>query len=285
VYLPILLAIPAALLAIALFFRDDFIAAFGITPNTGDRIIFSYSRTFPHWLINSFFFFFSFLALIAVIVGVVRFWRGMKAGDVHGRAAAPPARGVFASFLTVLRKAFTHEQFRQCGTAKARYLSHMAVFWGFIALSVVTLWVITCRVNPLIPDGFVYPFNFWSPWKILANLGGLAILFGGSVMLWDRLRADQPGGGTRYIDGWLLTTLLLVVLTGFLTEFLHYIRLEPHRHAAYFSHLAFIFTLIVYLPYSKFAHVVYRVTAMVYAEHIGREMPTEAPAQAEEEAK
>ncbi len=272
VYLPLLLAIPAVLLAAALLARDGIAEALGFTPNVGERIIFSYSRTFPHWLVNGFFFFFSFLASIAVVVGVVRFWRALKAGD-RQRGSPPPVKSVPASILSAVRAAFTHERFAKCTTARTRYVSHLAVFFGFLALSVVALWVITCRINPLIPDGFVYPFDFWSPWKILANLGGLAILFGGAVMLSDRVRSGRPGGGSRYADWSLLALLLLVVLTGLLTETLHYLRLEPHRHATYFSHLAFVFALLMYLPYSKFAHMVYRITAMVYAEHIGRDLP------------
>ena len=62
----------------------------------------------------------------------------------------------------------------------------------------------------------------------------------------------------------------LVVSTGFITEVLHYLRLEPHRHIAYFVHLVFVFVVLMYLPYSKLAHLVYRRTAMVFAEHTGR---------------
>jgi quinone-modifying oxidoreductase subunit QmoC len=64
--------------------------------------------------------------------------------------------------------------------------------------------------------------------------------------------------------------LSIVTLTGFVTEVLHYVRLEPHRHIAYFAHLVFISALFLYLPYSKFSHIIYRTVAMIYAEFSGR---------------
>jgi len=268
-YIPLLLGIPAVLLGLALLVKDPMENALGISTHTSQKIVYSYSSIFPHWLLNSFFLFFGVLVFLAVIAGVARFWRAMKTA-VRGDGFPAPAKGLAPSILSALKGILTHNNFTMCTKAYPRFLSHLSVFFGFIALSVVTIWVITARYNPLIHNDFVYPFSFWSPWKMLANLGGLALLVGCLLMTRDRLRDSQDAGAGTFFDWALISTLLAVAVSGFITELLHYARLVPHRHVAYFIHLVFVFALLMYLPYSKFAHMIYRTTAMVYAEHSGR---------------
>jgi len=38
----------------------------------------------------------------------------------------------------------------------------------------------------------------------------------------------------------------------------------------YFLHLTFVLALIIYLPYSKLAHIVYRTIALIFGEISGR---------------
>jgi len=268
--IPLLLGIPIALLALALFARDGLAAALGIAPQVGERIVFAYSSLFPHWLLNSFFGFFSLLALVVSIAGVLRFWRAMKGGLPQGRISEP-AKGLASSILATLKNIFTHSKFAECTSARHRYISHFCVLFGFLALTAVTLWVITAKHNPLIQGEFIYPFGFWNPWKMLANAGGAALVIGCLLMILERIRENGNVGAGNYSDWALLAMLLLAAGTGFFTEVLHYLRLEPHRHIAYFVHLVFVFALLMYLPYSKLAHLLYRATAMVFAEHTGRD--------------
>lgn len=265
---PLFLAIPALLLGLALLLRDPLESALGMTDRMQGKIVFSFSSVFPHWLLNSLFGFFGMLALLGAIVGVVRFWRAIRE-DCPDQIRAP-ARGLGASIVTALKKAVTHENFASCTTARARYPAHLGVFFGFLALSLVTFWVITAKFNPLISSDFAYPFGLWNPWKILANIGGFALLLGCSWMIYDRLEFSDNAGESNYFDWIFICTLFLVAVTGFVTEGMHFLRLEPHRHFAYFVHLVFVFALLIYLPYSKFAHVIYRTTAMVFAEYTGR---------------
>jgi quinone-modifying oxidoreductase subunit QmoC len=267
-YVPIMLLVPAALLGLALLARDPVERALGISKNIGEEIVFSYSSWFPHWLLNSFFGFFGLLALLAMVVGVTRFWRTIKTAGVRV-GLTTPVKGLFPSIVSALKNIIAHKQFDTCTSAHSRYLSHLLVFFGFIALTLVTLWVITARYNPLIQGHFVYPFGFWYPWKILANLGGVAIVIGCITMIRQRLMDSEHVGPGTYFDWAFMLSLLIVVVTGFATEVMHYVRLEPHRHVAYFVHLVFVFGLLIYLPYSKFAHLVYRATAMVFAEYSG----------------
>jgi len=270
--IPLLLGIPAALLALTLRLKTPIENALNLggsaAPETGAPIVYSYSPMLPHWLLNMLFGLLALFVLLVAVGSVWQFWRGMKAADA-ARGTGAPVKTVWASLAAALGGVFTHRRFIDCTETRWRYYSHISVFFGFLALCLVTLWVITIDINPLIRDELIYPLGFWNPWKLLANAGGLAVLIGCSFMCIDRLRGDEPAWGS-YADWTLLVTLMLVVLTGFFAEFSHFIRLEPHRHIAYFVHLIFAFALLLYLPYSKLAHLFLRVTAMVYAEHTGR---------------
>lgn len=268
--IPLLLGLPAAVFALALYFKGPVESALGLARTAGDRIHYSYSSVFPHWMLNSILGFFTLMVLIAVAVGASRYWRALKAAAPPERTAAP-VKSVGASLLTTLKTIFTHEKFSKCTVARPRYISHLCMFFGFLALTMVTLWVITAQYNPLIKDTFIYPFGFWHPFKLLANLGGAAVLAGCLLMIFERFKDNSEVGIGSYFDWALLFMLLFVVLTGFITEALHFLRLEPHRHVAYFAHLVFVFAVLMYMPYSKLAHLVYRGTAMVFAEHTGRD--------------
>lgn len=269
-YLPILLAIPAILLGLATRYRESIGEALGQSVPMGESIVYSFVPMFPHWLLNGFFGLFSLLALFSAVIGVTRFSRALRGSVVWGENPQP-VKGVMASIGSVLVKVVTHDRFTTCETDHSRSISHFFVFFGFIALTLVTLMVISGPINPLIRGDFVYPFSFLSPWKILANVGGLAVLVGVLLMIWERLYFGHLAGTSSYFDWLLVWSICLVVVSGFATELLHYLRMAPHRHVAYFIHLVFVFSLLVYLPYSKFAHMLYRATAMVFAERYGRE--------------
>ncbi|MCJ7627397.1 MAG: quinone-interacting membrane-bound oxidoreductase complex subunit QmoC [Longimicrobiales bacterium] len=269
-FIPVLLAIPAILLGLATRYREAIGDALGLSVAAEESIIYSFVPMFPHWLLNTFFGFFSILALLAAVIGVTRFSRALNKSRVWGEDPEP-VKGVFASIGTVLLKVVTHDRFTSCETDHSRSISHFFVFFGFLALAMVTVWVITGPYNPLIHSDFIYPFSFWSPWKLLANIGGLAVLTGVLLMIWERLYFGHLAGTSSYFDWLLVWSVFLVVASGFATEVLHYLRMTPHRQVAYFIHLVFVFSLLIYLPYSKFAHMLYRTTAMVFAERYGRE--------------
>ena len=269
-FLPLLLGITAVLVGLALLVRDPAAAALGFDahPTTAE---WEYASFFPHWLLIGFFTGFSALAGAAGLMGVFRFWRAMEQADsTAGRGE--PAKGLVASIYDAGVGILRHDRFTECGADRARLTSHLGVFYGFIGLLIVTLWAILVLYvfNILTPGLFVYPFTFFNPVKVFANLSGLALICGTVWMIYDRLRTKPDALASSSFDWVLAWVLLAVGVTGVITEGLRFAQLQTLGYTIYFVHLVVVFALLIYLPYSKLAHVLYRTTALVYAEHTGR---------------
>ena len=248
--------------------------------STGPRIAFPFWTRLPHGLLMAGGSLLLISNAVKLFMGARRYWRDLTASGANLVCRQGHKSGLRAALLRII----WHDDFSLCAADRARRITHLLVVYGMLALVLTDLWIIMARFNPLL-TGLVYPLGFLNPWKIMANLAGLAVLIGSTLMLVDRWRRPQTAGKGSYSDWALLGFLILIVLTGFGSELLHYARLDSLRYAVYAVHLVTVLAFLWMLPYSKLAHVVYRTVAMVYAERTGRrafrqpaQEPLKAPA-------
>jgi quinone-modifying oxidoreductase subunit QmoC len=268
----VFVVIPVVLLVAALLVRGPLEQILPL----GDPHEALYADFFPHWLLIGFYSSFTGLAFVGCLVGIARFWKGMKAADAAtGRA---PVLGLVSSIVIAAKSILLHDRFGKCGAQAKRRSSHLLAFYGFIVLFIVTVWAtIDLYLMPLLGVHSLYPFGLLHPMKILANIGGVFLVVGCVKAISDR-RADKDGSSANTAFDWTFVWLLLLVgVTGFVTEALRFMidtaaqgRAALAAYTIYFVHLVLVFGLLVYLPYSKFAHLIYRTVALVYAEHTGR---------------
>lgn len=260
-FLPLLFAIPAVI----------FFSILGWLGNLGrlpeGRIVFS---TFlPIIYVEVVFITAILLSMLGAVLGGRRYWSAM------GRASASqnghdPRRYLVPTLLDILR----HRNFARCtespaGTRRTHkehlHRAHLAVFLGFLGLVVTTASV----GIGIYVFGYLTPWPFWHPVKILGNLSGAAVILALGVFLWRRIADDKAAGKSTYSDWLFLAILLLTTLTGFFSQWLRLADLRA-AYPMYFVHLLFVFFLLVYIPYSKFAHLVYRTLALLHTAHATR---------------
>jgi len=216
-----------------------------------------YSKFFPHFQLNLSFSMLLLLVIIGLIPGLRNFIEQMKT-NMPGEKK----HSWFKSFLSVSGDIIFHRYFNKCGNNKSRALAHLLVFYGFIILLFVTLVAI---VNVIFFD---YPMAFWHPAKLAGNLASL-MLVTGTIMMGVKRIKEKKRIGSNYFDWSFLVLLFLLTLTGSLTQVARFQNWETAYHI-YFIHLVLVWMVIIYLPYTKFGHLIYRVVAMVYARSIGR---------------
>jgi quinone-modifying oxidoreductase subunit QmoC len=225
--LPLLFLLPALIFAAVVLWA----------PKPDNQTAFEFAGVFPITVLEILFFAVSGFALLAFLVGIVRFARGLPAVS-----ALPGA----------LREIATHRRFSECQEPFMR-AAHLLTFWGFMGLAIVG----TVAGVGTLTGMFHTPLPLSSPLKIFANLAA-AVALAGVVLLLAR-RVERPR--STYFDWFFLATLAGVVFTGIASELL---RLAQTRamYTVYFVHLVLVFALLLYAPYSKFAHLAYRAVAL-----------------------
>jgi len=173
----------------------------------------------------------------------------------------------------IVEEIITHKKFQDCNTGKAdRKLGHMAVFYSFAILAVVTAivagghWI--GKVIPMLDVPTPMPLTY--PVKILANVGAIGLLFGLAALTLRRVKLDPKFQASSFYDWYLLGVIWAVAVTGLLAQVFRLMDCVSWAFSVYYLHLVVVWMLFAYLPWSKLGHFVYRVAALTYVRTIGR---------------
>ncbi len=212
------------------------------------------------------FFAVSGFASVAFLVGFLRLFKRLRASG-----ACSSIGELIAGSFGAVPKVLLHSEFRKCIEERWRWLGHMATLFGFTALFIVG--TILGVGSMFAVEWLKTPLALTHPVKLFANFGAVLILVGCTFLLYGRLARDEKRERSTYYDWFFLGLLILVVLTGILTELSRLAELAAFAYPVYFVHLVAAFSLLLYAPYSKFAHLVYRFVAMACAERTRRTTP------------
>ncbi len=207
-----------------------------------------FANAFPIPVLEALFFAVAGFALLAFAVSVLRF---------AGAVQPPGSSSILDGLGLALTQIATHEQFAKCGTEKARHWGHLLMLWGFTGLALMGT---TVGIGTM-AGWMSTPLPLGHPLKVFANLCAAVILIGTVILLADRIRDRAKRSASTYFDLFFLLTLAGVVFTGILAELLRLAQTGV-MYPVYFVHLALIFALFLYAPYSKFAHFAYRTVAI-----------------------
>lgn len=205
------------------------------------------------------------------VLGVKKFWNDMK------RAHNVQSGDLKASIIATAKDIGGHQKFKSCDTSGDRYTSHLLVFYSFIALGIATaLGVLYIDILGLDSP---FRFGYGTPVKFFGLIGLVAILAGTVLMMSSRFKNEEKLGAGSYYDWLLIGIVGTVGLSGALSWLLRLGGAASVAYPVYFIHLVAVFSLFIYLPYSKLAHLFYRSAAMCFNKYSGRETQSQAAGQ------
>ena len=104
----------------------------------------------------------------------------------------------------------------------------------------------------------------WYPVRLLGTVAGLVMMYGASMLMIRRWRKEGRTVQHSFSSDWMFLWLLWIAgLTGFIIELALYLPEAPlWGYALFLVHVAVAMELVLLVPFTKFAHAIYRPVAL-----------------------
>lgn len=147
---------------------------------------------------------------------------------------------------------------------RRRWLVHALTVWGFLGLFGATIIDYGLELLGVKATGTAVPI--WYPSRLLGTVAGLSLMYGVTLFMVGRWRRWSATQATSTGSDWMLLTLLWITgLTGFAIEVALYAGQPPAwGYWVFLLHVAVAMELMLMLPFTKFAHVMYRPVALFF---------------------
>ena len=216
---------------------------------------------FPHNLMVSMFAPIFLWSVLALALGVMKFWREVTPATSGAPLSSPAAAEAAHDALRLKYLGGGHGD--GCNNEDdaftlARKRMHHLTFYGFMlcfaATSVATVYHYAFD--------WPAPYDFFSLPKILGTVGGIALTVG-TLGLWRLNLARDPQHGDaqqRPMDRGFIALLFFISVTGLALMLSKNTAAMPVLLAV---HLGMVMALFLTLPYGKFAHGIFRTAALL----------------------
>jgi ferredoxin len=157
---------------------------------------------------------------------------------------------------------FTQKRYAQCEPESQNHvhlpwLTHLGLVFGYVAmLLIIVFFLDRLQAGPEIR---------WSV-HVFGYLAGAGLLIGATYMIYGRLTKTQVQHRRSHSTDWMFLWLLFyMVVTGILQHILHRAGFIEAANIAYVIHLMGVVPWLLRMPFSKWAHLIYRPIAMYIA--------------------
>ncbi|HUI90306.1 MAG TPA: 4Fe-4S dicluster domain-containing protein [Anaerolineales bacterium] len=201
----------------------------------------------------------------------------MGMANMIAKVRSEDAKGIRTNWLNALWEAIvvealTQRRFqRECETAsdqkvwyRQKWFVHASTLWGFLGLLLATALDYGLEMVGVKATGTWVPL--WYPVRLLGTIAGLFLVYGTSMAFLRRIRKTDEATTYSTSSDWAFLSLLwLTGMSGFILEIAEYLPSPaPWVYWTLLCHISVAGELLLLLPFTKFAHAIYRTIALYF---------------------